>query len=180
MQIDVETELGKHNSCLPLTEASSFEDSVILSELSTMEDNFLAPEQVSYALPVESHEMPSLTCNPDPSLLQTDEEFVEIKDLIGPESIILGEESLCNRDPVDGPDGLYGYDVYFDARMVFEDHYGLLPVAAHNSYLDDFGDDGILNQPCLTSTELWNLDHGVAVSNTNANQMFMETSTSGA
>ncbi|XP_042406082.1 NAC domain-containing protein 17-like [Zingiber officinale] len=177
-EIDVETELGKHKSCLPLTEASSFEDSIILSELSTLEDNFLAPEQVSYAHPVESHEMPSLTCNPDPSLLQTDEEYVEIKDLIDLESIILGEESLCNRDPVDGPDGLYGYDVYFDSQTIFEDYYDPLPVAAHNSYLDDFGGDGILNQPCLTSSELWNHDHGVAVSNTNANQMFIETSTS--
>ncbi|XP_074559474.1 NAC domain-containing protein 17-like isoform X2 [Curcuma longa] len=177
-EIDVERELGKCNSNLLLTESCSFEDSLILSELSTLEENFQAPEQVSYAHPVENYEMPSLTYNPEQSLPQTDEEFLEINDFIYPESIIFGEDSLSNREPIDGPDGLYGFDVYFDAPMVFEDHYGPLVVPAQNSYLDDFGDDGILNQPSLTSTELWNHDHGVSVSNTNANQVFIGTSIS--
>ncbi|XP_042400660.1 NAC domain-containing protein 17-like [Zingiber officinale] len=177
-EIDVETEFGKCNSSLLLTESCSFEDSLILSELSTLDDNFQAPEQVSYAHPVENCEMPSLTYNPELSLLQTDEEFLEIKDFIDPESIIFGEDSLSNRESIDGPDGLFGFDLYFDAPMVFEDHYSPLVVPAQNLYLDDFGDDGILNQPSLTITELWNHDHGVSVSNTNANQVFIGTSTS--
>lgn len=60
MQIDVEPELG---NCL-LTVSCPLEDSLILSEPSTLEVKFQAPEQVSYAHPVENRELPSLTYNP--------------------------------------------------------------------------------------------------------------------
>lgn len=83
---------------------------------------------------------------PQQSQEQTDEEFLEIKDLNNPESIIWSGSDSSNTDQIDGADGIYDSYEYFDAPLAFSDGFEPLDLTAQNSYLRGFGADGIPNE----------------------------------
>lgn len=117
---------------------------------------------------------------PQQSQEQTDEEFLEIKDLNNPESIIWSGSDSSNRDQIDGAGGIYDSYEYFDAPLAFSDGFEPLDLTAQNSYLGGFGADGIPNESYHVSAELWKHDDASGVSDTDPNQVFMASSASGA
>ncbi|RWW15650.1 hypothetical protein GW17_00020498 [Ensete ventricosum] len=173
---DVETEAGKQNFGPPSTETTiSFEDDSTRCELSILEASFQVAEPHScFVQPVDNPEMTSLTYNShQKSPEETHEEFLEIKDFNEPESVIWSENNSSNRDQTDGPDGFYDSYDYFDDPLSFYNDFEPPGFPAQNSYLDSFGDDGVLNESYHVLTNLWEHNQVSGFSNADTNQIFM-------
>ncbi|KAJ8475516.1 hypothetical protein OPV22_019243 [Ensete ventricosum] len=179
---DVETEAGKQNFGPPSTETTiSFEDDSTRCELSILEASFQVAEPHScFVQPVDNPEMTSLTYNShQKSPEETHEEFLEIKDFNEPESVIWSENNSSNRDQTDGPDGFYDSYDYFDDPLSFYNDFEPPGFPAQNSYLDSFGDDGVLNESYHVLTNLWEHNQVSGFSNADTNQIFMASPASG-
>lgn len=144
----------------------------------------------AYVEPAEMPEVTSLIACPGQGELAADkefmdsrpmqgeltiDEFVEIGDLIGPDSLAWKPDDLNNSNQI--PGGLIDTDDYFDAEMYLAEAMG----AGHgiNQYWEGFSDDETHSQASHVTTDLWTQQQVFNVPTAvESNLVFMASATS--